>query len=680
MCFDPDGNMDPYPHLMAPLRVGAITLRNRIVMGAMHTRLETLDRPFERLTAFYRVRAQGEVGLILTCGYSPNREGIFEPNGPLFCDRSQIEEHRAITGAVHAAGGLIALQLLHAGRYAKHSLCVGPSSDRARINPIVPRELTTAEVWSTVDDFAKATELAREAGYDGVEIMGSEGYLINQFTASLTNHRTDEFGGSVATRMRFPLEILRAIRRRIGAGFMVIYRISAVDLVDGGMSGVEIAELARNVEDAGADMLNTGIGWHESAVPTIAASVPRSAWLYAIENVKAAVTCPVIASNRINTPDGAERLLASGSADLVSMARPLLADPDFAKKSRLGQPGEINTCIACNQACLDRIFTDRSATCLVNPRAGREIEFIPSPIARGKKLAVIGGGPAGMAFAINASERGHSVSLFESATELGGQLNLARVVPGKSEFNEMLRYFRTRLATLGVDVCLGADVKPSDFRDGKFDEIVVATGVRPRWPDIEGADHPKVLSYVDVLSGSALVGKRVAIIGAGGVGFDVAEFLVGNEDESLDHETFFQAWGVDSTLASGGGLMTAHCKSPLRQVYMFQRKSEPLGKRLGKSTGWILKSRLRRANVEMISGVTYSRVDDAGLHFAVDGNMHVLAVDNVIFCTGQESERDLYEQFKAEGFDVRVIGGADFAGELDALRAIEQATRLAITL
>ncbi|MFM0721318.1 NADPH-dependent 2,4-dienoyl-CoA reductase [Paraburkholderia strydomiana] len=672
--------MELYPHLMASLQVGAVTLRNRIVMGAMHTRLETLDRPHERVAAFYRTRAQGEVGLILTCGHSPNREGIFEPNAPLFCDHSQIKEHRSITEAVHAAGGLIALQLLHAGRYARHPLCVGPSSDRARINPVVPRELTTEEVWQTIEDFAKATELAREAGYDGVEIMGSEGYLINQFTAILTNHRTDEFGGSGVARMRFPLEILRAIRRRIGDEFMVIYRISAVDLVDGGMSGPEVAELARNVEAAGADMLNTGIGWHESAVPTIAASVPRSAWLYAIENVKAAVTCPVIASNRINTPDGAERLLATGSADLVSMARPLLADPDFAKKSRLGRPGEINTCIACNQACLDRIFTDRSATCLVNPRAGREIEFVPSPIARRKKLAVIGGGPAGMAFAINASERGHYVSLFESAASLGGQLNLARAVPGKSEFNEMLRYFRTRLATLGVDVRLGADVKPSDFRGGGFDEIVVATGVRPRIPDIEGADHPKVLSYIDVLGGSSSVGNSVAIIGAGGVGFDVAEFLVGNEQESVDPETFFQAWGVDSSLASGGGLIPAQRKSPLRQVYMFQRKDEPLGKRLGKSTGWILKSRLRRANVEMISGVTYQRVDDAGLHYTRDGQLRVLAVDNVIFCTGQECERDLYERFKAEGIEVRVIGGADFAGELDALRAIEQATRLAIAV
>ncbi|MFT4508616.1 FAD-dependent oxidoreductase [Caballeronia sp. 15711] len=672
--------MELYPHLMAPLRLGTVTLRNRIIMGAMHTRLETLDRPSERIAEFYRARAQGEVGLILTCGHSPNREGIFEPNAPLLCDRSQLEEHRLVTEAVHEAEGLIALQLVHAGRYAKHDLCVGPSSDQSRINPIVPRELPTAEVWQTIDDFAKAAELAREAGYDGVEIMGSEGYLINQFTASFTNHRTDEFGGSVGARMRFPLEILKAIRRRVGDGFMIIYRISAVDLIDGGMTGAEVAELARGVEAAGTDMLNTGIGWHESAVPTIAASVPRSAWLYAIKNVKSAVTIPVVASNRINTPDGAERLLASGSADLISMARPLLADPDFAKKSRLGKPEEINTCIACNQACLDRIFTNRSATCLVNPRAGREIEFVPGPIVRKKRLAVVGGGPAGMAFAINASERGHHVSLFESADELGGQLNLARAVPGKSEFNEMLRYFRTRLAVLGVDVRLGVVVKPADLRGGEFDEIVVATGVRPRTPDIDGADHPKVLSYIDVLRRNAPVGKRVAIIGAGGIGFDVAEFLVSDEGESLKPANFFRVWGVDSTLASEGGLTTAHCESPLRQVYMFQRKQEPLGKQLGKSTGWILKSRLRRANVAMIPGVTYSRIDDAGLHYILDGKMHVLAVDNVVLCAGQESERDLYEQLKAEDLNVRVIGGADFARELDALRAIEQATRLAITV
>ena len=512
--------------------------------------------------------------------------------------------------------------------------------------------------------------------------MGSEGYLINQFTAPCTNDRSDEFGGSFEARNRFPLEIIKSVRAVVGPDFLIIYRISAVDLVEDGMTGAEVAELARWVEAAGADILNTGIGWHESVVPTVAASVPRAAWAYAIENVKRAVSIPVIASNRINSPDGAEALLASGLADMVSMARPLLADPDFARKAREGRADEINTCIACNQACLDRIFTERAATCLVNPRAGREIEFDDAPAKEPKSIAVVGGGPAEMAFAINAAERGHRVTLYEAAPELGGQLNMARVVPGKAEFNEMLRYFRTRMSKLQVQLRLGQPAVAADLAGNGYDQIVVSTGVRPRRPEFDGVGHPKVLSYVDVLARGAPVGRRVAIIGAGGIGFDVAEFLIGDAEESRSPEAFLGAWNVDGSLSTEGGLAAgpATPEPPRREIFMFQRKPEALGRKLGKSTGWILKSRLRRAGVTMIGGADYGAVDDDGLHYAVDGKAQCLDVDTVVLCAGQEPERSLYDQLVALGAPVKVIGGADVAAELDALRAIDQATRLAASM
>lgn len=670
--------MDCYGHLLEPLSVRGFRLRNRVVMGAMHTRLETLDRASERLAAFYGARAKGEVGLILTGGFAPNREGIFEPGAPAFYDRSAMDEHRAVVGAVHAGGSLIALQIVHSGRYAKHDKCVGPSALRARINPIAPRVLTTEETWETISDFARTAVLAKEAGYDGVEVMGSEGYLINQFTAPVTNDRTDAFGGSFDNRVRFPVEIIKAVRRAAGERFLLIYRISAVDLVEGGMTGAEVQELARRVEAAGADVINTGIGWHESAIPTIAATVPRAVWTYAVENVKAAVTLPVIASNRINTPDVAEDLLSRGVADLVSMARPLLADPDFARKVREGRTEDINTCIACNQACLDRIFTERTATCLVNPRAGREIEFADAPALTARRIAVVGGGPAGMAFAVNAAERGHLVVLFEAERELGGQLNMARIVPGKHEFNEMLRYFRSRIAALGIDLRLGARVTAEELARLNFDEVVIATGVRPRMPSIPGLDHPKVLSYVDVLKSAAPVGRRVAIIGAGGIGFDVADYLVGDERESLDTDAFLERWGADAALSSAGGLARPERpEEPAREVFMLQRKPEALGRTLGKSTGWILKTRLKRAKVSMISGAEYLGIDDDGLRYRVHGVEHVLAVDNVVLCAGQEPERDLFNALQRLGLSARLIGGADVAAELDALRAINQATHLA---
>lgn len=677
--------MNAYPKLLSPLRVAGVELPNRMVMGAMHTRLETLDRPLERLIAFYTARVRGEIGLILTGGYSPVPEGVLDDAGLLLNSTDQLDEHRPVTTAVREAGGRIVLQILHAGRYARLPSCVAPSAVRARINTHTPRPLDTDEIWATIESYAHTAELARLGGYHGVEIMGSEGYLINEFTVPATNQRDDAFGGSFENRIRFPLEIVRAVRRRVGPDFMVIYRISAIDLVDGGLTAAEIALLAQQVEAAGADMLNTGIGWHESSVPTIAASVPRAAWTAAIGNVKQAVSIPVMASNRINMPEIAEEIIASGVADLVSMARPLLADPDFARKVRLGEPDSINTCIACNQACLDHIFTSRAASCLVNPRAGREIEFDDSPAAVPRRFAVVGGGPAGMAFAINAAQRGHQVTLFEAATELGGQLNLARKIPGKNEFNEMLRYFRLALERAKVRLRLGhwldAGGLAQRMRAGEFDEIVLATGIVPRRPDIPGIEHPKVLSYLDVLGGGIRPGPRVAIIGAGGIGFDVAEFLVGEHAESLDKTSFMRAWGVDVGISSAGGLAGASVQERQRhQVYMFQRKAESMGRGLGKTTGWILKSRLRKAGVAMITGVGYDCIDDDGLHYTADGRQHVLDVDNVVLCTGQLANRQLYEQLSSLGIRAHLIGGADVAAELDAVRAIDQASRLAAML
>lgn len=672
--------MTTFPHLLSPLKIGSTIIRNRMVMGAMHTRLETLDRPHERLAAFYAARAHGEIGLILTGGYSPVPEGVMDEGGMVLNHPDQVSEHRLITDEVRKAGGLIVLQILHAGRYAKVAECVAPSAGKARINVYPPRALSTEEVWSTVDSFATTAELAKEAGYAGVEIMGSEGYLLNEFTAAITNQREDEFGGSFAGRIRFPFEIVKAVRERVGPDFMLIYRLSSVDLMEGGMTGAETAEFARLVEQAGADMINTGVGWHESSVPTIAATVPRAAWSAAVRNVKQAVSIPVMASNRINAPEVAEDLIASGGADLVSMARPLLADPDFAKKTRLGRAEEINTCIACNQACLDRIFTERTATCLVNPRAGREIEFKDEPAERVRRIAVIGGGPAGMAFAVNAGQRGHKVSLFEAGSELGGQLNMAKQVPGKNEFNEMLRYFRASLERASVDVRLNQRATVDELAAEEFDEIVIATGVNPRTPDIPGVDHPKVLSYVDVLTKRVSPGDRVAIIGAGGIGFDVAEFLIGDAQESLDTSAFLNAWGVDATVQSPGGLAPATHRKASRAIHMFQRKPESLGKNLGKSTGWILKAKLRKANVSMTAGAVYDAIDDQGLHYTVNGERKTLDVDHIVMCAGQNSNRDLHDALQARGIKTHVIGGADVAAELDALRAIDQATRLAVAL
>jgi 2,4-dienoyl-CoA reductase (NADPH2) len=674
--------VSPYPNLLAPLDLGFVELRNRIVMGAMHTRLETLDRPVERLVAFYAARARGETGLILTGGFAPNREGRIDADGPLLCDASELDEHRAICAAVHREGGHIALQILHTGRYAKLPECVAPSAIRSRINRYTPRALSTDDIRRTVEDFARTARLAREAGYDGVEIMGSEGYLINEFTAPVTNRRDDEYGGPVENRCRLAVEIVRAVRQACGDDFLLVYRISSIDLVEGGTTAADTVELARRIEDAGASILNTGIGWHESPVPTIAASVPRAAWAFAARRVKAAVSIPVIASNRINTPELAERLLADGTADLVSMARPLLADPQFAKKARKGRADEIAPCIACNQSCLDLIFSERSCSCLVNPRAGHEIEFADGPAAERKRIAVVGAGPAGMAFAIDAAERGHAVTVYEAADAIGGQLNLARVVPGKGEFDELLRYFRVRLQRLGVQLRLGRRIDVEALAAEAFDEVVIASGVTPRVPELPGIDHPKVVSYVDVLSGRASVGPRVAIIGAGGIGFDVAEYLIGNAEESRSPEEFLSAWNVDRSARNGGldGDATPKDSPAPRRVHMFQRKRDKPGAGLGKTTGWILKARLHKAGVEMTSGARYTAIDDDGLHYVVDGEARVLPVDHVVICAGQESDRALNDDLVARGIRTRLIGGADVAAELDAARAIDQAVRLAAAI
>jgi 2,4-dienoyl-CoA reductase (NADPH2) len=607
-----------------------------------------------------------------------------EADAPVLNAQAPLELHQRITQAVHEQGSCIMLQILHAGRYARVPECVGPSPIKARINIYAPREMTPADIARTTQDFVQTSLIAQQCGYDGVEVMGSEGYLLNEFVSPVTNQRTDEYGGDFERRIRFPLEVVRAIRAQVPEQFVIVYRISSIDLMDGGMNAAEIAEFARRLQAAGADILNTGVGWHESAVPTIAAAVPRAAWAQAVRNVKQAVSIPVMASNRINMPAVGEELIASGVCDLVSMARPMLADPEFVNKTRAGRVDEINTCIACNQACLDHIFSEKPATCLVNPRAGRELDFVSQPASQTKRVAVVGGGAAGMAFAVNAAERGHAITLFEAAPDLGGQLNYARQVPGKSEFNELIRYFKVRMARLGVVVHTGRRVNAAELKAGGFDEVVIASGVKPRLPGIAGQDHAKVVNYTDVLSGRVQVGQRVAIIGAGGIGFDVAEYLVGHPDDSTEPQAFMDYWGVDIANQSGGGLAaapaTAAAATPQRQITMFQRKPESLGKNLGKTTGWVLKAKLRNARVKMVAGATYHAIDDAGLHYSAGGEDKVLPVDHVVLCAGQESDRGLVGELQDSGLKMHIIGGADVAAELDALRAIDQATRLALSI
>ncbi len=668
-----------YPNLLSPLDLGFTTLPNRVLMGSMHIGLEEAERGFERMAAFYAERARGGVGLMVTGGIAPSERACSFPGGAKMTTEAEAEQHREITSAVHAAGGRIAMQILHFGRYAHHPDLVAPSALKAPISGFTPNALTDEQVEETIEEFVRAAELARFAGYDGVEIMGSEGYLINEFIVSATNHRTDRWGGGYENRMRLPVEIVRRVRERVGDDFILIYRLSMLDLVPGGSTLEEVVTLAKAVEAAGATIINTGIGWHEARIPTIATSVPRGAFSWVTEKVRGAVSVPLVTSNRINTPEVAEEILASGRADMVSMARPFLADPEFVAKAAAGRADAINTCIGCNQACLDHIFSLKITSCLVNPRACHETELVLSPTRTRKRVAVVGAGPAGLACSVTAAERGHAVTLFDSADEIGGQLNVARRVPGKEEFDETLRYFRTRLAELDVEVRLSTRAGTGTL-DG-YDEIVLATGVEPRTPAIPGTDHPNVVSYLDVLRDGAPVGDRVAIVGAGGIGFDVAEFLTdGGDAASLDADTFFRQWGVDTAYEDRGGLRAPERPKSPRTVHLVQRRSSKVGAGLGKTTGWIHRTELRHRGVEMIAGASYDLIDDEGLHLTVDGERRVLPVDTVVLCAGQEPRRELYEELSSGAVPVHLIGGADVAAELDAKRAIRQGTELAATL
>ncbi|MFJ9243501.1 FAD-dependent oxidoreductase [Streptomyces sp. NPDC101776] len=671
--------MSRYPHLLKPLDLGFTTLPNRVLMGSMHVGLEEAERGFERMAEFYAARARGGVGLIVTGGIAPNEAGRPYEGGAKLTTDAEADQHTEITAAVHREGGRIAMQILHFGRYAYHQDLVAPSAVQAPISPFVPRALSDDEVEQTVEDYVRAARLARRAGYDGVEIMGSEGYLINEFIARQTNHRDDRWGGSYENRTRFPVEIVRRVREAVGEDFIIVYRLSMLDLVPGGSTLDEVISLARAVEAAGATIINTGIGWHEARIPTIATSVPRGAYTWVTKKLMGAVSIPLVTTNRINTPELAEQLLADGYADMVSMARPMLADPDFVAKAAAGRADAINTCIGCNQACLDHTFSGKITSCLVNPRACHETELVLTPTRLRKRVAVVGAGPAGLACAVSAAERGHEVTLYDAAAEIGGQLNVARQVPGKQEFDETLRYFRTRLDEHGVDVRLNTRVTAGDL--GRYDEVVVATGVAPRTPDIPGVDHPSVVGYLDVLRDRVPVGERVAILGAGGIGFDVAEFLTdGGDKASEDPATYFRAWGVDMDYAAPGGLAAPERPAPPRSVHLLQRKATKVGAGLGRTTGWIHRAELKHRGVTMVPGVQYDLIDDAGLHVTVDGTSTVLEVDTVVLCTGQDPRRDLYDELTAAGRVVHLIGGADVAAELDAKRAIKQGTEVAAAL
>ncbi|SFR59983.1 2,4-dienoyl-CoA reductase (NADPH2) [Yoonia tamlensis] len=674
--------MTTYPHLLAPLDLGFTTLKNRVLMGSMHTGLEE-TKDWNRVAEFYAARARGQVGLIVTGGMAPNPEGGVFPGAAGLYTADDIANHRVVTDRVHDAGGKIAMQILHAGRYAYSPKCVAPSAVKSPISPFAPTELDAAGIEKQINDMVTAATRAQEAGYDGVEVMGSEGYFLNQFLVTHTNKRTDEWGGSYENRMRLPVAVVRRVREAVGPNFIVIYRLSMIDLVPNGSTWAEVVQLAKAIEAAGATILNTGIGWHEARIPTIATSVPRAAFTWVTKKLMGEVQIPVITSNRINMPQVAESVLADGCADMVSMARPFLADADFVTKAAAGKAAEIAPCIACNQACLDHTFSGKLTSCLVNPRACHETELNIQPAATKKKIAVVGAGPAGLSSAVAAAERGHDVTIFEKASELGGQLNMAKQVPGKEEFWGLVDYFRTMVATAGVNVFLNTTATPELLAD--FDEIIIATGVTPRDPAIPGQDGPNVLSYIDVLRGKAPVGKRVAIIGAGGIGFDVAEYLVTGDSPTENLQEWLEEWGVGDPETTRGGLRAEGPKpeAPTREVTLLQRKSAKLGKGLGKTTGWIHRATLQMKNVNMIGGANYEKIDAAGLHISrgeAREDPQLIAADTIVLCAGQLPERGLADQLIATGKTVHVIGGADVAAELDAKRAINQGVRLAVDL
>ena len=668
-----------YPTLLSPIQVGSVTLPNRVLMGSMHVGLEEERGRLQKMAAYFGARAQGGVGLIVTGGVAPNRAGQVKPFAAKLTNRYERWKHRCVADAVHAHGGRIAMQILHSGRYAYQPFAVAPTALRSPISLFTPKALSDKGVERTISDYANCARLARDAGYDGVEVMGSEGYLINQFLVTHTNKREDRWGGEFENRMRLPVEIVRRTRQAVGDDFIIIYRLSMLDLVKNGSTWEEIVRLGKAIEEAGASIINTGIGWHEARIPTIATMVPRAAYTWVTARLKGEVGIPLVTSNRINMPDVAEQVLAAGDADMVSMARPLLADPDWVRKAEEHRSDEINTCIACNQACLDLIFQNKRATCLVNPLACYETEISVEPTTTAKTIAVVGAGPAGLAYATTAASRGHKVTLFEASDAIGGQFNMARRIPGKEEFAETLRYYRKQLELGGVELRLNTRASVEDLSSG-FDVVVIATGVTPRQIQLEGIDHDKVLTYVDVILGRAEVGEKVAIIGAGGIGFDVAEFLTHTESGANPIDSYLNEWGVDREMSERGGLKKAHTDLPARQVTLCQRKAGKLGAGLGKTTGWIHRTSLKHRKVKMLSNCSYEKVDDAGLHLKVGDKDELLDVDHIIICAGQEPSRELLEPLRSAGVMTQLIGGADEARELDARRAIDQGTRLAAAI
>jgi 2,4-dienoyl-CoA reductase (NADPH2) len=673
--------MSAYPHLLKPLDLGFTTLKNRVLMGSMHTGLEEQKNGFERLAAFYAERAKGGVGLIVTGGISPDYFGTVMPKAARMTNSSHVKKHKIITDAVHTEGGKICMQILHAGRYAYQPWSVAPSAIQSPITPFKPFALPSWGVTRTINNYISSAALAKEAGYDGVEVMGSEGYLINQFIASKTNKRTDKWGGSFENRIQFPISIVRGIREKVGRDFIIIYRLSMLDLVDEGSTWDEVEYLAKEIEKAGATIINTGIGWHEARVPTIATMVPRGGFAWVTKRLMGKVNIPLVTTNRINMPDIADKIISEGCADMVSMARPFLADAEFVIKAGTGRTDEINTCIGCNQACLDHTFQMKTASCLVNPRACHETLLQYLPTQNKKKIAVVGAGPAGLATATIAAQRGHEVHLYDAASEIGGQFNMAKQIPGKEEFYETIRYFNKQIELTNVHLHLNTRVNVDFLINGKFDEVILATGVTPRKLSIEGIDHPSVLSYIEVLRDKKTVGKRVALIGSGGIGFDMAEYLAHEgESTSLNTSAFMQEWGVDMSYKKAGALTRPMPHASPRTIYLLQRTKGKIGGKLGKTTGWIHRSSLKMKKVETLDGVQYEKIDDKGLHINIDGFYRLLEVDNVVICAGQEPFNALYEPLKQAGVSTHIIGGAFEALELDAKRAIEQGSKLAAIL